>query len=238
MSPRLFQVPPINPKYFVIEFMDVLKAKYHALSHSSIKSHDDDKNSILYTIVSESIQMLNRKKENINGGSCTIMAMSLNLKTLHLNTYLVGDAGFMIVRDKKIIHRSVDQLKGFNFPFQLGIGQEMDQPEIGITSQLKLKLGDVILIGSDGLFDNLFDKKILAFINYEMEKVQNTNSSTYTIAAMNIARKLTVLAKKLGERTQDVWTPFGYEIAMHMQMYYSGGKNDDTTVVAAIIANV
>lgn len=228
----------INTKYFVSELMDVLTAKYHAIDHSTIKGHDEESNSVLYSIVSESIQFLNRRTENINRGSCTLAALSLNLKTLHLNTYLMGDAGFMIVRNRQIIYRTVDQLKGFNFPFQMGVGQEMDHPIKGDMNILKLKLGDVIVVGSDGLFDNLFDKRILAVVNYEMSNVKSTDSNTYTLAARNIVKMLTLQAKKLGEHTENVWTPFGLEIAMQFHAYFPGGKNDDTTVVVGIIANV
>jgi hypothetical protein len=218
--------------------MEVLTAKYHALNHEKIKGHDDERNSILYSIIDESIAFLNRRKVNINRGSCTLAALSLNLKTLHLNTYLMGDAGFMIVREGKIIYRSVDQLKDFNFPNQMGIGEEMDHPIKGDVNKMKLRLWDVIVIGSDGLFDNLFDKKILYIVNYEMSKVKKTDGSTYTQAAQNIVKMLTIQAKKLGERVENVWTPFGLEVAMKFQAYYSGGKNDDTTVVVAIVTNV
>jgi protein phosphatase PTC7 len=228
----------VNTKYFVSELMEVLTAKYHALNHEKIKGHDDERNSILYSIIDESIAFLNRRKVNINRGSCTLAALSLNLKTLHLNTYLMGDAGFMIVREGKIIYRSVDQLKDFNFPNQMGIGEEMDHPIKGDVNKMKLKLWDVIVIGSDGLFDNLFDKKILYIVNYEMSKVKKTDGSTYTQAAQNIVKMLTIQAKKLGERVENVWTPFGLEVAMKFQAYYSGGKNDDTTVVVAIVTNV
>lgn len=230
----------INPKYFVTELMDVLSAKYHALDYSVIKKHDEENNSILYTIIRDSIAFLNSRTENINIGSCTLAALSLNLKTLHLNTYLMGDAGFMIVRNGQIIYRSVDQLKDFNFPFQMGVGKDMpmDHPINGEINQLKLKLWDVIVIGSDGLFDNLFDKKILNIVNFEMSKVKSNDGNSYTQAAQNIVKMLTIQAKKLGERFENVWTPFGLEIALKFQAYYSGGKNDDTTVIAAIITNV
>lgn len=230
----------INPKYFVIELMEVLTAKYHALDHATIKEHDEESNSILYTIIRDSIALLNRRTENINVGSCTLAALSLNLKTLYLNTYLMGDAGFMIIRKGQIIYRSVDQLKDFNFPFQMGVGLDlpMDHPTNGETNQLKLKLWDVIVIGSDGLFDNLFDKRILDIVNYEISKTKPTDGSTYTQAARNIVKMLTINAKKLGEKFENVWTPFGLEVAMKFQAYYPGGKNDDTTVVVAIITNV
>lgn len=230
----------INPKYFVTEFMDVLTSKYHALDYYKIKEHDKEQNSLLYEIIRDSINFLLRRQENKSIGSCTLAALSLNLNTLHLNTYLMGDAGFMIIRDGQIIYRSVDQLKDFNFPYQMGIGLEtpMDHPINGETNQLKLKLWDVIVIGSDGLFDNLFDKKILSIVNSEMGKTKKTDGNSYTKAARNIVKMLSIQAKKLGERLENIWTPFGMAIAMKFQAYYAGGKNDDTTVVVGIITNV
>lgn len=57
---------------------------------------------------------------NAHYGSCTLAALSLNMKNLYVNTYLMGDAGFMIIRNGMIFERSIDQVRGFNFPFQLG----------------------------------------------------------------------------------------------------------------------
>lgn len=71
-----------------------------------------------------------------------------------------------------------------------------------------------------------------------MSKVKKTDGKTYTIAVQNIVKMLTIKAKKQGERLQNIWTPFGLEIAKQFQAYYDGGKNDDTTIVAGIITNV
>lgn len=113
----------INPKYFVSEFMSVLGEKYRGIDHLTASQHDLSTNSILYDIVFSTMNILIRKSVttgNINFGSCTLAALSVNLKNLHLNTYLMGDAGFMIIRNYEIAYKTIDHVKGFNFPYQLG----------------------------------------------------------------------------------------------------------------------
>ena len=41
----------------------------------------------------------------------------------------------------------------FNFPFQ--IGSQGDNPTVSLTKQHQVQHNDIIVVGTDGLFDNL-----------------------------------------------------------------------------------
>lgn len=54
-----------------------------------------------------------------------------------------------------LVYESESQTKGFNFPFQLGWGRNGDDPSTAWDFTHKIKNNDVIVVGSDGLFDNV-----------------------------------------------------------------------------------
>lgn len=68
----------------------------------------------------------------------------------------------MVVRHGKVIHKSEEQQHYFNTPFQLSLpppGYQAnvlsDQPDSAITNNFPVEDGDVILVATDGVFDNL-----------------------------------------------------------------------------------
>ena len=112
-----------------------------------------------------------------------------------------------------------------------------DHPIDGVNKIFKLKVEDIIVIGSDGLFDNLFDDRILSIVNEKMLFVDRINRTGYTQVARDIVKNLTVEAKKMGEKMEGVWTPFSYAVAMEYGAWFPAGKNDDTTLIVAIITD-
>ncbi len=58
--------------------------------------------------------------------------------------------------------RSKEQQHSFNFPFQVGTGG--DDPA-GAEDQIhEINDGDIIILGSDGLWDNMYDIKIIDIV--------------------------------------------------------------------------
>ena len=86
----------------------------------------------------------------------------LNRDNNTLYTANIGDSGFMVVRKGRIIRKSEEQQHYFNTPFQLSLpppGYQADvlsdQPDSAITDNFPVEDGDVILVATDGVFDNL-----------------------------------------------------------------------------------
>lgn len=103
-------------------------------------------------------------------------------------------------------------------------------PDWGVSKSFKLQVNDVIVMGSDGLLDNLFKHQILKMVNSNFDK------KNYLESAKEIAKKLTLKAKKAGETLKGIWTPFSDEVWSFYELFYDQGKNDDTTIIVGIIS--
>jgi len=145
-----------------------------------------------------------------------------------LNCVNIGDSGFMLVRDKKIGFRTKEQSHSFNYPFQLGTASE-NSPEDAVSIQLDLREGDVVVMGSDGLFDNLFDGEILDIVNTQMSCSEESRDN-------NVSE---ILAKTAYNRSQSAFeTPFrklAYDLGLVESPF--GGKLDDITVLVGKVVS-
>ena len=109
---------------------------------------------------------------NLIGSSTLTLAMirGRELRVVHL-----GDCGVFVLRQGREIYRTREQLHSFNFPFQLGMGCR-SRPEDSDTAFISIEPSDIVIVASDGLFDNLWDVDIFQMIDYELKKV-NYNST-------------------------------------------------------------
>ena len=127
-----------------------------------------------------------------------------------LNSVNVGDSGFIIIREGQVVQSRQITIHSFNFPFQLGKGSP-DQPEDGVVAGIKLKPEDIIVMATDGLWDNLFEEQVAELV---VEK------SDMSKLAKNIAEEARFAATEPGRKTP--WSDVG-------------GKLDDITVVTALV---
>ena len=98
-------------------------------------------------------------KKTPEKGSCTAVMASLEDETL--KTINLGDSGYIIYSDKKQVYRTTEQQHYFNCPFQCG--NQNKEAEKAEENQHTVKHNDVIMMGTDGVFDNLDDDQI--FVN-------------------------------------------------------------------------
>lgn len=103
-----------------------------------------------------------------------------------------------------------------------------DAPTCGITGSLELHKQDLVLIGTDGLFDNLFRTTI-------EEVVNQAKASQPEDLAQCVANRL---LKSAYERSIDpfVDTPFEKAAKKHGRLY-TGGKPDDITVIVLLASS-
>jgi protein phosphatase PTC7 len=138
-------------------------------------------------------------------GSSTALVVSLQ-KNYLLDVCNVGDSAMMVIpKSGKDVIRTKEQTHGFNYPFQLGT----DGDDISTAQQLSFELapGDLVIVATDGLWDNMYDKEVLDLAK-ECAGDAGRLAETISQRALNNARG--------GGRT-----PF------------SGGKVDDITVIVA-----
>lgn len=73
-------------------------------------------------ILKQSYQSLLESKQNgLLVGSSTACIILFHHDTNLLHTANLGDSGFVVIRDNKVIHKSQEQQHYFNSPFQMGI---------------------------------------------------------------------------------------------------------------------
>ncbi len=202
-------------------------------------------------------------------GSSTICVASIDTISNQLTVSNLGDSGLMVVRhmqretvgymaghkpsrdvghvghDMGIAFLSQQQLRSFNLPYQLGHSGipehqgSFDRPSDATTFSIPVQAGDIVILATDGLFDNIDLDEIL----YEIEawedkwfgiKFLREEHPTDEQEAMNaLAKDLVMKARDLSlDKTKD--SPFAI-LAKDNDIMWSGGMPDDTTVLCARI---
>lgn len=149
-------------------------------------------------------------------GSST--ACIINIDGIHLTAANLGDSGFMVIRGMEIVFRTKEQQHSFNFPYQIGTGSA-DKPQDAQRLSVEVQPGDLVIAGTDGLWDNLFDEDIL-------EILANCSSNDPATIAQQIARQAHIVAND-----KDIISPFSKSARSNGYPLATGGKLDDITVI-------
>ena len=207
----------IDPKLLTSALIDNIRTEFTTFSEEPLKR-----------LVEKAYENMRLQRKEIRFGSCTLALLTFDHATNHLNSFNLGDSGFMIVRDGKVFWKSAEQQRYFNAPYQIGLidGHPADLPEVGKSDSFVVQSGDVVIVRTDGLFDNLFDKDILQVVAQRYK--QRIDKSFPS----EVARELALRAKCVGESKTGV-SPFGKN-AEEVGYYFKGGKDDDTTVLVTI----
>ena len=130
-------------------------------------------------------------------GSSTACLMMLSHSDLMLYTTNIGDSGFLVVRSGEVVHRSHEQQHYFNTPFQLSLPPTelqsevlADRPESADQYEFSVEDGDVILLATDGIFDNVPDRLLVE----EMAVVQHCKDE---LKLQQCANSIALMARKL-----------------------------------------
>ncbi|CAD6215854.1 GSCOCG00000670001-RA-CDS [Cotesia congregata] len=184
-------------------------------------------------LLAKSYYELLENKQSILGSS-TACVIVLNKETSSIYAANIGDSGFVIVRKGKVVHRSSEQQHYFNTPFQLSLPPPghsdlvlRDSPESADTSTFGVEDGDVILLATDGVFDNVPDQLLVT----EMRKVEGERDPT---KIQGVANTIAWMARSLAF-DGNFLSPFA-QSARQNGIEAIGGKPDDITVLLATIA--
>ena len=88
----------------------------------------------------------------------------------------LGDSGYKILRRSPngnfgLIFQSQEQQHNFNFPFQLAAPENAeasgDNPYLSELKEHAVAYGDFLVIGSDGLFDNIYIEDLMFLLKKE-----------------------------------------------------------------------
>jgi len=187
----------------------------------ALKLMEGAKNAVDNLKVSDPMHVLRLAYEHSKevDGSSTACIISIHKDKLHAAH--LGDSGFMVIRDSKIMYRTKEQQYHFNFPFQLGTNSDC-LPEHAEYITLDIQDGDLIILGTDGLWDNLFDETIL--------ELTQTSDNICTLAE-TIAAHTRHVSQSL------VPTPFARAATAAGHPFALGGKLDDVSVIVALVCD-
>ncbi|KAJ9520280.1 hypothetical protein QJQ45_030254, partial [Haematococcus lacustris] len=86
----------------------------------------------------------------------------------------LGDSGVRVIRNGQVYFASTAQQHQFNMPFQLSHPSIIESPDdadsADVTTVSIQVVGDVIVLATDGLYDNMFDDEIAAICTQAMQR--------------------------------------------------------------------
>eukprot|EP00929_Paragymnodinium_shiwhaense_P007909 TRINITY_DN111832_c0_g1_i1.p1 TRINITY_DN111832_c0_g1~~TRINITY_DN111832_c0_g1_i1.p1 ORF type:complete len:1047 (-),score=145.33 TRINITY_DN111832_c0_g1_i1:154-3294(-) len=178
-------------------------------------------------------------------GASTISVLTMNDGEVGVAN--LGDSGYMLLRKEShgmaIVRRSEEQQHSWNCPYQLTRlpatllsrfpKLSLDTAKDSIRETFHVNEGDLLLLFTDGLRDNLHDRELLHIVDCAISPTIGDliGLPSMATAPEHIARSLALAAQ---ERSLDpaAKVPFN-EYSKRHGYTCSGGKQDDITVVAA-----
>lgn len=199
-------------------------------------------------------------------GATTAAVTYFDAESNKLGMAILGDSGVMVIRRPThhvsaggrtdgrlrptkgyVVFKSPPQQHEFNFPYQLcRLPKELskllicipDKPSDCVTFDVDVEEGDLILVYSDGVDDNLHDTEILELCDRAL--------SPYAAHVLGLPHRAAtpsgLVARAVGHFAhlrsidQTARTPFAEEARMQGWDVGMGGKQDDITCVAAWVA--
>ncbi|KAK3835346.1 MAG: phosphatase 2C-like domain-containing protein [Linnemannia elongata] len=184
----------------------------------------------------------------VEAGSSTACILSLCKVTGTLRASNLGDSAYLLIRDNKCIYESPSQQHFWNCPYQLtvlppgypGAKQHvMDMPKDAAQTTHQLQDGDVIVLATDGFWDNVFTKEAIELVDRELGDViqQTKGGPGHGASVEDVVGRVRALSQRLTNTArrfsldQKRRTPFS-QSARHIR---SGGKVDDITVIVTLV---
>lgn len=170
----------------------------------------------MYKLLGDAVKVANDRAT----GATTAMVASIG-EDGFLRVLNVGDSTCIVIRNGKVAARSKEQNHFFECPYQFS-EISPDKPRDGTKLNVELVPGDLVILGSDGVFDNLEESEIIE------------------IAQSTPRNKVSTIAKRIVDRSRRVSfnpraeTPFARLAKRNNSPDYPdgvGGKVDDASCV-------
>ena len=185
------------------------------------------------------LALQNAEKDINLPGSST--ALVVGLDGVRLKGLQVGDSVIMVIRDDRVVMRTHPEQHYFNCPKQIFRGS--DSAKTGMYIDFKVRPGDILVLGTDGLWDNAFDEQIKCVVrkflmhhyDRKRKRFHSDENLSHSDAASTRLRQLAKLLVHVAFRQSmesDYETPFSFDARAH-GFDLPGGKPDDITVILA-----
>ncbi|RCV07440.1 hypothetical protein SETIT_1G244700v2 [Setaria italica] len=152
-------------------------------------------------------------------------AVILSLDRTALSWAYVGDSAFAVFRGGRIVYRSIEQRRRFNFPYQLSSNGDGDSLTKAMVGDMSVRDGDVVVVGTDGLFDNMHDCQLERAVQMGTE---------LGFSPKNMADIIASIAYDVSKNKR-ACSPFSLAHLKASGEGGCGGKEDDITVIVAYI---
>ena len=175
-------------------------------------------------------------------GSCTACFVIVDPVEGIVRSANVGDSGYLLMTPRRgqvapaslavqatwqpggVKYRSPHQEHEFGRPYQLGHHPNSDSPEDAMLHAARICGGDVLVVGSDGLWDNLHDSEVAAAVQAGIDAKHSPGAIARAVAAAAFERS----TLKRGS------TPYSLAASEAHDLVFSGGKRDDIAVLVML----
>lgn len=180
---------------------------------------DDDEENDCANLNNILVNAHNLVQENLVYGSSTVCLLSLEFyDTPNKNCYgllsscNLGDSGYMLIRNFKVMFKSQSQSHRYNAPYQLGCTPPellehdlyRDSPDDSLRNSHQLKQGDYLIISSDGLFDNLYEDEIAMIVQEHVTSGESAATAITSDLLDSACQVLVHKASKAGIKKDDI----------------------------------
>ncbi|KAK7194517.1 Protein phosphatase 2C/Stage II sporulation protein E (SpoIIE) [Novymonas esmeraldas] len=165
----------------------------------------------------------------------------------------LGDSGVMVVRNRDLHFRAHEKVHGFNAPFQLAVlppamvGRAFsDRVRDCVRESTPVQAGDVVVMGTDGLFDNRFNSQLATDAGWVGKTEENpiakipligfflsgflADEKVEYVDPYRVAQRIVADTYKTSVN-QEAHTPWAAMLRQYGQTDAKGGKPDDITVL-------
>ena len=167
-------------------------------------------------------------------GSCTA-CLAIKTTTNSIAVANLGDSGIALYRGDNLQWQSKEQEYLFNYPYQLSSDKDATPADADRHLLKNLKSGDIIILATDGLWDNLYHKEIMKYLDDDLD-VEDiaTNLAVSAYHASNDEKRWGPFSQASVENLYSS-SPYAKEEDFTPPpaplVEYMGGKPDDITVI-------
>eukprot|EP00249_Psilotum_nudum_P021016 c27935_g1_i5 orf=60-1130(+) len=170
------------------------------------------------------------------GAATAIIALMEREGILHIAS--VGDCGLRIIRKGRVVFTTSVQQHYFDCPYQLSSESCGQTSTDAMVYNLSVMEGDTIVMGSDGLFDNVYDRDIETIVRH-FGGADKDSAQCTARALAKLASKHSMDAKYESPYCQEAISQ-GYDLPIWKKLLgkkFTGGKLDDITVIVGHVVD-
>jgi len=170
----------------------------------------------------------NAEELSNKAGSTTALVAYYDMGLKVLDVIQVGDCNLIVIRDNYVAHQTESQVRSHNMPYQIGAGSNDTVAFHSEGYTFELQEDDIIVAGSDGLWDNMFPTQVIEIIR-----------GSGLRSAKQLSRIIASVAYELSH-DKNMWSPFAQDAYEDHKVRntdnWKGGKQDDIIVVVAVVS--